>query len=79
MMWCSPLGRNEASQLAGWQLKKSLPCCRRSSQPHASTSSCRLEEVARARDRVAELAVGYFGSLIGFGFLGQIQVSEEKI
>ena len=32
-MWCSPLCRNEASQVVGWQCKKSLPCCRRSSQP----------------------------------------------
>jgi hypothetical protein len=32
-MWSSPLCRNEASQVVGWQFKKSLPCCRRSSQP----------------------------------------------
>ena len=32
-MWSSPLCRNEASQVVGWQCKKSLPCCRRSSQP----------------------------------------------
>jgi hypothetical protein len=32
-LWCSPVHCDEASQLVRWRLKKSLPCCRRSSQP----------------------------------------------
>ena len=32
-LWCSPVHCEEASQVVRWQLKKSLPCCRRSSQP----------------------------------------------
>ena len=32
-LWCSPVHCEEASQVVRWQLEKSLPCCRRSSQP----------------------------------------------
>jgi hypothetical protein len=32
-LWCSPVHCEEVSRLVSWQLKKSLPCYHRSSQP----------------------------------------------
>ena len=50
-MWCSPVHRKEASQVVRWQLRKLRSRAFAISRlSHASTSCCRLEEVAHVRD-----------------------------